>query len=434
MALDQEELLRYILRVSRRMAELRTLEPLLWYVVDEALQLVGGERGCIVLLRPDETFEFKTMRDKEGRDLTDGNDQISHSIVDKVITNGQSLVVRNAMTDADFSQAKSVRALQLRSIMCVPLIARDRTIGALYVENRSVAGRFGEGDLAPLVVFANQAAVAIENAALNDALKAAHLELQEVDEMKSSFILLVSHELRTPLAVVQTYTGLLKGNATQPSRSTANIWQQGYLGKLQQAVERMGKTIEEVIHVFRITSGQLQLWPGPIRLDDIIRPVMADLAPICAERGLQLRTVGLHELPALYLDGKQMRLALRNVLDNAVKYTPDGGTIELEASLKGSDLTITVRDSGVGIPSQAQELIFDIFCALGEMRHHANDDGTFPGIGFGLGLPIARGIVEAHGGTISLESPGYHPEQPPGTTCTISLPLRKLEELVQIRE
>ncbi|MBN1873861.1 MAG: PAS domain S-box protein, partial [Anaerolineae bacterium] len=174
-----QELLEYILKVSRFMAETRTLTPLLDYVVDEAIQLVGAERGYIVLPRPDGSLDFKVQHGKNGQILHNAEDQISHTLLQRVIDSGEPLVLRDAFHDPFFKDVESVIILELRSIMCVPLIAQGSTIGAIYVENRAIRGRFSQDDVIPLIVFANQAAVAIENARLFQHLQAAHDELEQ---------------------------------------------------------------------------------------------------------------------------------------------------------------------------------------------------------------------------------------------------------------
>jgi len=163
---DQHTLER-ILDLSSRMAETRALKPLLEYAMDEAMKLVGAERGYIVLLTEGGTLDFRVMRSADATPMDDGQDQISTTILDKVIITGQPIIVEDASTDSELGRAKSVALLKLRSVMCVPLIARGEVIGAIYVENRTIPGRFSEGDQFPLTIFANQAAVAIENAALN---------------------------------------------------------------------------------------------------------------------------------------------------------------------------------------------------------------------------------------------------------------------------
>ncbi len=174
----ERDLLEYILDVSRRMAETQDLTLLLNYVMDEAIRLVGAERGYVVLAQPDGSLDFPVKRGQNGQALEDAEDQVSRSILRQVVETGQPLVLRDAAQDPRFEKAESVVIFRLRSIMCVPLISRGDTIGAIYVENRSIRGRFSQDDAIPLVLFANQAAVAIENARLFQTLQKAHDELE----------------------------------------------------------------------------------------------------------------------------------------------------------------------------------------------------------------------------------------------------------------
>ena len=420
------ELLEYVLTVSHRMAAMRSLEPLLIYTMDEVLQFVGAERGYIVLLMPDGELSFRVQRDREGNDLDHGNDAISHSILADVVADGRPLVLGNAMTDRRYGQAHSVVHLQLRSVMCVPLVTQNRTIGAIYVENRQVSSRFRDEDLAPLELFANQAAVAIENAALNDSLAIAYQQLHELDQLKSNFIMLVSHELRTPLTAVNAYASLMK-LMLERSGSPAEPRLLETQGKLDDAVERLNKTIREIIHVFRILSGEYDLQCAQLPLRTVLLPVLEKLRPICAERNLTLTVEGVSELPPLLLDGPEMAIVFENVLGNAVKYTPDGGTITVRGELVSDGIVIAVIDTGIGIPLEEQTRVFDLFHVLGSMLNHSSGKHGFRGGGLGLGLPIVRGIVAAHGGKASLQSSGYDPETCPGTTCRLFLPFPTLD-------
>ncbi len=126
------------------------------------------QSGDIILKQLDGTLNVKVMRDKNGNNLTSSADEISHSIFEEVVQTGTSLVLSDALTDPRFRQAHSVTYLQLRSIMCAPLVTRNHIIGVAYVENRSVHDRFRQDDIAPLELLATQAAVAIENADLAD--------------------------------------------------------------------------------------------------------------------------------------------------------------------------------------------------------------------------------------------------------------------------
>jgi len=167
-------LLEHILCVSRHMAETQSLTSLLNYVTDEAIELVGAERGYVVLMQSDSTLDVRVKRGMGGVELEAAEDQVSKSIISQVLEASQPLVLRDAMKDPRFGESESVVILALRSIMCVPLVSRGEPIGAIYVENRSIRNRFSEDDLPPLILFANQAAVEIENARLFEALQKAH--------------------------------------------------------------------------------------------------------------------------------------------------------------------------------------------------------------------------------------------------------------------
>ena len=416
-----EELMAHVLGVSRRMAEMRSLAPLLSYTIDEVLSLVGAERGYIVLVYEDGELDFRVKRDNEGNDLAHGTDEISRSILQDVVTSGQSLVLSNAMTDPRFGQAHSVMHLKLRSVMCVPLITQNQTIGAIYVENRSVRGRFRKDDLPPLELFANQAAVAIDNAKLNDDVEIANQHLRELDELKNNFIMLVSHELRTPLTAVNAYANLMKtviekADAGQDERVLETQ------DRLETAVDRLNKTIQEIILVFRIFSGQQDLRLSQTYPRSVITTIADRLQAVCAERSLALTLENIDDLPPLMLDGPQIRIVFENVLGNAVKYTPDGGKIHISGAQRADGVEISVSDTGIGIPPGEQKRVFDLFHVLGSLMNHSTSKHAFRGGGLGLGLPIAKGIVEAHQGNITIESPGYDLDNPPGTTVCIFLP------------
>lgn len=420
--LEGIELLDYVLRVSRRMAESHALAPLLAYTIDKVLTLVGAERGYIVLKGEDGSLDFKIKRDSQGNDLPGATDEISYSILQQVVESGESVVLSDAMQDPHFGLARSVMALRLRSIMCVPLISRNQVFGAIYVENRSVRGRFRESDLAPLQLFANQAATAIENTRLIEDLKIANEHLTELDDLKNNFIILISHELKTPLTAVSTNAQLMNmiiekaglGDDPMLSRTAAN---------LDKATDRMRHVIDEIVQIFRIASGQLELDCREIRLQDVIQPVVENLASVSYERSLTISASNIKSLPVVIADPRQLKKVFQNVIGNAVKYTPDGGKIEISGHCLGEgQVEILVEDTGIGVPLEEQDRVFDMFHVLGSLNTHSTSKSAFRGGGFGLGLAIARGIVEAHRGSIHLESSGYDEKLLPGTTCRVTLP------------
>ncbi len=409
--LQGEELLTHLLAVSRRMVEMRALGPLLSYAVDEVLQLVGAGRGYIVLLQADGTFDFRIKRRADKSDITGEADPISYSVLKEVIRTQQPILVRNAMLDPRFGGARSVMIMKLRSIMCAPLITQNRIIGAVYVENRSRVGRFSKENLAPLEFFSNQAAVAIENAKLNETLASANEELRRLDESKRKLVQIIAHELRTPITSLNGYMQMLKLDP-QPV----------IVDYLEKSVDRVVNTIQEVVISFRIISDQLEIDPVQSHLEPLVQQVLEKVKGVCTERNLMITTYGLQGLSAIAMDKAMILLVLDNVIGNAMKFTPDGGSITLRGQQRKDRLILTIQDSGIGIPVEEQERVFDLFHVLGDNKTHSTSKYAFGGGGLGLGLSSARGIVRAHEGTIYLESPGYDPENLPGTICTITLP------------
>ncbi|MEM7535274.1 MAG: GAF domain-containing protein [Chloroflexota bacterium] len=225
--LHGESLLTHLLAVSRRMAEMRDLDALLSYAIDEVLQIVGAERGYIVLVHENGHLDLKVGRDAEP-------DELSHSVLDKAIQTNESVIIRNAIADPRFQQAESVMALSLRSVMCAPLITHNRTIGAIYVENRAVQGRFSKDDLTPLEFFSNQAAVAIESAALYNSLEQQvaerTAELAQVNELLQQDIV---ERKQAEAAVAQALTE----SERQARRLTL-------LNEMSQALNRTSDTAE----------------------------------------------------------------------------------------------------------------------------------------------------------------------------------------------
>lgn len=172
----ETSLLLRVLHISQSMATMHALERLLNYVVDEAIKLMGAERGYLILVDDKGLPDFRVQRNNQGDAIHYGLDQISMTVFQKVITTHEPLVLTDAVTDSNFQLAQSVQNLRLRSLMCAPLLVQGKAIGAIYVENRSLRGRFKDENLVPLGLFANQAAVAIENAALHEALEAKVVE------------------------------------------------------------------------------------------------------------------------------------------------------------------------------------------------------------------------------------------------------------------
>lgn len=166
-----QDMLERLLEISRQMAETRALDPLLEFAMCEVLEFVGAEYGYLILLDEKGELDFHVKLNNQGDEIDEPDKQISRTIFDQVIQKRESIVIADAISNEDYQEAKSVLDLKIQSVMCVPLISKDELLGALYVENRSFKGVFEDEDLRPLQYFAAHAAVAIENAMLNDDLE-----------------------------------------------------------------------------------------------------------------------------------------------------------------------------------------------------------------------------------------------------------------------
>ena len=185
-----KQALQYILEVSLKMAQMRSLTPLLNYATEAAIELVGAERGFVVLKgSDDDDMDFRIQQGEQGEELAFRNarDHVSTSVLDRVFEMGEPLVIKDAMKSSLFGTRESVIMLRLRSIMCAPMIVGGDILGAIYVENRSESNRFAQDDLVPLVLFANQAAVATKNTMINDQLQQAYKVLQETDKINRTY-------------------------------------------------------------------------------------------------------------------------------------------------------------------------------------------------------------------------------------------------------
>jgi signal transduction histidine kinase len=254
-------------------------------------------------------------------------------------------------------------------------------------------------------------------------LQEANEKLRHLDQMKNNFIILASHELRTPLTLISGYGYLLQERVPVETADsfTADLHQ--IANGLTMGIERLNSVVDDIINVSRIALGTLDLAIGPVKLSLLVNQILEEVGPVCAERSLTITVRELEKLPAIEGDGGQMRVALANVIGNAIKYTPDGGEIIISGEPMPDAVNLRVQDSGVGIPIEEQRRIFEQFHVLGAIEHHSTSKLGFKGGGLGLGLAIAKGIVEAHHGRIWVESHGHDPESLPGSTFHFLLPI-----------
>jgi signal transduction histidine kinase len=258
----------------------------------------------------------------------------------------------------------------------------------------------------------------------NEELTAALRRLQRLDQAKSGFIRLAAHELRTPVAALLGYAQMIVGNPIVEGNSELRELVQGVV----QGTQRLHRLFDSILDVSRLVDGKPQVNRSPLSLATLLSSILSEVAETLEERSLELSIGGLNGLPLCPGDPGLLRKAFWHLISNAIKYTPDGGSITVsgrctEAAGLGQCIEVTVADTGVGIAVDDLELIFEKFYTPEELSLHSSGSTSFRGGGPGLGLAVARGVVRAHGGRIWAESPGRDEGERPGSRFIILLPL-----------
>ena len=245
--------------------------------------------------------------------------------------------------------------------------------------------------------------------------------LEQMDRTKMRFIQVAAHELRTPLTLVQGYAQMTE------IKSAGNADLSKYSHGILEGTSRMVEIIDGMLDVTRIDSNLLEVSYANMQLDQVIEKVCKVFKDALEERNLNLHTNGLSDIPMMQADKELLHKVFYQVIGNAIKYTPDGSDITVSARMitegKTPEVEVIVKDTGIGIDPQFHELVFEKFFQTGEVLLHSSGKTKFKGGGPGLGLAIARGIVNAHHGRIWLESPKHDETDCPGTTVYIRLPL-----------
>jgi len=243
--------------------------------------------------------------------------------------------------------------------------------------------------------------------------------LEQMDRTKMRFIQVSAHELRTPMTLVQGYAQMVQ------LKTNGNADMDRYTRGMLEGTGRMVEIIDNMLDVSRIDSNLLEISPSEMQVDQVIEKITKTFAAAFEERKITFKTQGLLDLPVIKADKELLYKVFYHVVGNAIKYTPDGGSITVSGCIiedpKDPEVEISVKDTGIGIDVQFHELIFEKFYQTGEVLLHSSGKTKFKGGGPGLGLAISRGIINAHNGRIWLESAGNNEETYPGSTVYVRL-------------
>jgi len=376
--------------------------------------------------------------------------------------------------------ALSARENGWRSAAGIPLFAGKRLIGIMHILARTEREYIAE-EIGFLKTLGNQIGIGIEHARMFEELKLkseellrshrlleknslqlelsqrrlaknlalvelANKEMERLDMMKTGFIGMVSHEFRTPLTSILGGTEFLLAN--HGSCGEEDILQ--LLEMIHSSGARLNETVSHLLKVARIETSNTGITRSALCLNDILDFVREGFETILEERGQRLILQGGESVPLFCGDREFLEEIFTQLLGNAVKFTPDGGEIRIEAQTVDQTLLehkeqllcrfnqrfyeqmgckcylqVEIRDSGIGVDIDEQLKIFDKFYEIGEIRHHSTGKHKFQGKGTGVGLAIVKGMVEAHGGMVWVESPALDIQEGPGSAFFMLLPLEE---------
>ena len=300
---------------------------------------------------------------------------------------------------SDDPRRNLVHAVGTRSWLCVPVHGRGRTVGAITLGAASSGRRFVAADLRVAEDLAVRVGVAVENARR-------YHDAQEANRAKDQFLATVSHELRTPLTAILGWTRMLRSSQLDEDRRRRR------LETIERSARAQTQLIEDLLDISRIISGKMRLEPRSIDPTDPIEAAFEAVLPTAEARSVRMTRVLATNAGPIIADPDRLQQVVWNLLTNAVKFTPKGGSVKVRLRRDESSAEITVSDNGPGIPKAFLRHVFEMF-------RQADAEFTRKHGGLGIGLAITRHLVELHGGAIEAHSEG----EGHGATFTVRLPI-----------
>jgi len=396
------------------LARERTLKGVLQRIIELACELVDARYGALGVLDADgfELEEFITVGMDAATHAAIGDLPTGRGILGVLITDAEPLRLTN-LGDDPRSVGFPPNHPPMTSFLGVPMIARGKVTGRIYLTEKRGADRFSEEDERVVVALASQAAIAIQNAELYEdfvgttrELVGANTTLERADLHKSAFLTNMSHELRTPLNSIIGYATLLIEDGE------LNAEQRDDLGVIRASGSHLLALITDLLDLSKIEAGTLALRPIEVDIARLLRDAARSLKPQVERSGVEL-VVEAPDVAHIECDRSRVRQILLNILANAVKFTTEGSIFATLRVQADAGVTIEIHDTGPGIPEEDLPRLFEPFFQSGAALARTPRASE----GAGLGLAISRMLARAHGGTVEIDS-----HLGDGTTVTIHLP------------
>jgi signal transduction histidine kinase len=381
------------------------LDALLQLITATATELLDCEAASILLYdEKDKRLFFAAATGSDPEELAKIPVPIENSLAGTIFRTNQHVIINNAEQDPrHYSLVSDHIKFSVKTLLGVPMPIKDRTVGVLEALNKRI-GVFDEHDASLLAVAAAHAAIAIDNARLLRATQKALQKAKEADELKRNFLALASHELRTPLGLIMGYSSILKEDSKGEFSDSAS--------QVLAAATQMRSILDEMNNLAMLKSDEMTLKRQKVAMEDVLAYACDGIKDIAAGRKQNLIYDFPPETYIVDVDIDKTALAFGNILGNAMRFSPEGTDITIGVKKDGDQVLSWVQDQGIGIPADKLQKIFEEF-------YQIEPPNTRRYGGLGIGLTIAKGLVEAQGGKIWAESKGAGK----GATFKVSLPI-----------
>jgi signal transduction histidine kinase len=332
---------------------------------------------------------------------------IDSSLAGTIFRTNQPLILNDAEHDPRrYSMVSDHVKIKTHSLLGVPMPIKDRTMGVLEAINKREGG-FTDGDAAILSVTAAHAAIAINNARLLRATQQALEKVKVTNQIKSNFLSLASHELRTPLGIIIGYATFLQNSARGETTDHAN--------QVLGAASQMRSLLDQMNNLTLLQSDEMEMRQMKISIQDVLHFAIDEIKYSAARRDVQLVLDFQDDPVFVIVDPEKTTLAFVNLINNAIRFSPEGSEITIGAAKLEKQVIVWIQDHGIGIPVEKLQKVFEEFYQIEppNTRHYG---------GLGIGLTIAKGLIEAQGGSIWAESAGE------GQGSTFKVMLRMVQQ------